>query len=417
MRTPPSLVSSPKSFQEAVRSVDDPLQDLIHRLDSEKRVIKTRDQQPAKQVATAYPPPWKWAYADGVICGRLRACLFANTVNLDFFNPLHVAVIGQDLGVYGHVDLRDYIGYVHRVPPVRSRGWFSGISKFTNRLLGMIFIVLLGMVTGFALFRPTLRIEADVASVALFSKLQFAQVNSGLTISGTVQFELSISIPSYIPQQLFLYHDDDNLTANLGGDPFNDTTHGGRVIGLLVPFGTANTSLYQPLGFAVPALHTQPRIYSQERVMRVPFNLTVRLDSQNKQDGFATHLSKPISWRGSSADSLVIECGNASRAASLTPSFVSTEAVAASSLDATDNSSSTAPPTSPPLSGPGEGYSCETILDLYLDQCRLGFVLMEAAVMHLTYQDITGGVYSQLFRTNPFAVPCETSSGNQLQTP
>lgn len=456
------------------------------------------------------PSPWKWAYGSGVIVGRFQQWLFGGRrlkAEEAIANPLHIGVIGHDIGVYGHVRLQDYLGYnpPKTVPPETtggrpppSGGWFSGFSKVASRLVGIGAVILLGMVAGFTYYRPTLYIEADVSSVALFSKLHFSRVNnSRVKITGSLQFELAVTNPSYLPQQLLLHGGGGtgpNLTAS-SDDPFNDTSHGAYVIGLLVPYSTSNASLYQPLGFATPATTTVPLISPRDSVTHVAYNLTVRLDSEDKQDGFAIHLAKPLTQ--ASSDDLIIECGDTTGTATNSSSirhsdtydqalgdeqFVPRRTQARRSqrrsqkrvddvvqgyhlttggsdggggiynndglfikqvitrwLDSrqrmriikstSDKSSSTVvmrSMSSTPMTTRGMTTSmsrmmmmtpptsdCQTILDLYLDQCQMGFVLIEAAIMHLTYQFLAGGVYTQLFRTNPFPVPCEISTTNE----
>eukprot|EP01054_Gregarina_sp_Poly1_P001515 Gregarina_sp_Poly_1__1514@NODE_137_length_13137_cov_148_628156_g122_i0_p5_GENE_NODE_137_length_13137_cov_148_628156_g122_i0NODE_137_length_13137_cov_148_628156_g122_i0_p5_ORF_typecomplete_len380_score30_00_NODE_137_length_13137_cov_148_628156_g122_i055996738 len=379
MFTPEKLIpkrmnSVPSVASSTVLQPDDDVQTSISP-DRRRPESFKPNTQIKKSSAGSEQDSWKWAYADGAIWGRLRASWCRNSKRGVGIKPLHVAVIGNDLGVYGYVELRDFIG---DQPPPKSRhrgGFFSGLSRLASRFISMVFVMALGVITGFTFFRPTVIIEADVTSVTLPSKLQISHIGSSLALSGTIHFDLSVSNPSFLPQQLLLYQTSLPNQSATNDDPFNDTDHGGRVLGLLVPFGTTNTSLYQPLGFATPA-SKWPLVPSQAAVGRISFNLTTRLTLNDFEDGFAAHLSKCVTKE------------DVGWTYSLLPSN----------------------------SAPYHNASNMTILELYAQQCQLGFVLMEAAVMHLIYQDITGAVYSQLFRTNPFPVPCEFLNSTGLPT-
>eukprot|EP01053_Blabericola_migrator_P000807 Blabericola_migrator_1__806@NODE_11_length_24785_cov_110_100736_g8_i0_p9_GENE_NODE_11_length_24785_cov_110_100736_g8_i0NODE_11_length_24785_cov_110_100736_g8_i0_p9_ORF_typecomplete_len441_score63_73PH_14/PF17787_1/0_012_NODE_11_length_24785_cov_110_100736_g8_i01159812920 len=321
---------------------------------------------PSVAESSYYPPqpPYKWAYGDGVIVGRIRRRLYNRASKSFGMNPLHVAVLGEDLGIYGGITLTDYDGY--RVPiqkhsePARSAR-FPGLSSLAGLLLVLLLAVILGMATGFTFFRQTLVMDNHVKPLSS-SKLLIAGSSGGpVTISGSVRFQLTVSNAGFLPLQLY-WNSDTSESDMRDIDPFTDERNGGHALGLLVPHGVSNASLFQPIGFA----HTiDDKVITVHRDTDaiITMELTARLSSDDTTNGFAAHMDRELA--ADSITGLQVECQGQK--------------------------------------------TCTKIMDLYIDQCQTGFVLMEIAVMQLIYTDMTGSITWRLFRTFPFPVPCGVS--------
>eukprot|EP01056_Protomagalhaensia_sp_Gyna25_P004787 Protomagalhaensia_sp_Gyna_25__4786@NODE_482_length_3306_cov_32_923477_g374_i0_p2_GENE_NODE_482_length_3306_cov_32_923477_g374_i0NODE_482_length_3306_cov_32_923477_g374_i0_p2_ORF_typecomplete_len420_score25_79_NODE_482_length_3306_cov_32_923477_g374_i013532612 len=308
-----------------------------------RRSSRSRSLGRSGSYIAATRPPVGWAFGDGPLWGRLRRRLAIGSTKSFGCNPLHLAAIGVDLGIYGEVLVSDYLGEnQNRITAARRPRLFS-LSRLTLRFFGALLAIMLGLVAGFTVWRPTLILDGRVTAHGA------STVRLGTSsLSASLGFELSMTNPSRLPLQLMI---ENSTTAS--DIPETDTK---GVVALMVPPGAANSSLFQPLGFAAFGDLALSRI-PFARDVRLPLRLTTRLNAGDP-DGFAQHLTKPV-----------------------TP-----DSIADLGLD---------------------GCTCSTILELYHALCQRGFILIEAAWMQLSYCDFAGTITIPLIRSNPFPVRCD----------